>query len=397
MIERERYSSLLLKWKDKKVIKIVTGIRRCGKSTLLYMFRQHLLASGVDSRRIQSLNFEDIENEQYLDYRALHKHIKDRLQPDKMNYLFFDEIQMVPEFQKAIDSLGILDNVDIYLTGSNAYLLSGEIATLLSGRYIEIHMLPLSFKEYISTQPQENNTERLYRSYIEYGSFPYVTQLGNDRELVREYLSGIYNTIVLKDVVARRNISDVMLLESVIHFLTDNIGNLTATKRISDTLTSAGRKISPHTVDNYISALTDSFIFYQATRYNVKGLQHLKTGQKYYLSDIGLRNLIIGSRVNDLGHILENIIFIELIRRGYLVYVGKTDNAEIDFVALKGEDKCYYQVALSVRDENTLKRELSPLQSLSDNYPKYLLTLDNDPVITYNGIKQIYAIDWLLE
>jgi len=397
MIERERYSSLLLKWKDKKVIKIVTGIRRCGKSTLLYMFRQHLLASGVDSRRIQSLNFEDIENEQYLDYRALHKHIKDRLQPDKMNYLFFDEIQMVPEFQKAIDSLGILDNVDIYLTGSNAYLLSGEIATLLSGRYIEIHMLPLSFKEYISTQPQENNTERLYRSYIEYGSFPYVTQLGNDRELVREYLSGIYNTIVLKDVVARRNISDVMLLESVIHFLTDNIGNLTATKRISDTLTSAGRKISPHTVDNYISALTDSFIFYQATRYNVKGLQHLKTGQKYYLSDIGLRNLIIGSRVNDLGHILENIIFIELIRRGYRVYVGKTDNAEIDFVALKGEDKCYYQVALSVRDENTLKRELSPLQSLSDNYPKYLLTLDNDPVITYNGIKQIYAIDWLLE
>lgn len=397
MIERKEYTDLLLKWKNKKVIKIITGIRRCGKSTLLSMFRQHLLSSNTTNAQIQDYNFEDIENEPYLDYHVLHQHIKENLQPGQMNYLFLDEIQLVPQFQKAIDSLNLLDNVDIYLTGSNAYLLSGEIATLLSGRYVEIHMLPLSFKEYISTQSLARGINRLYRNYVENGSFPYITQLDNDRELIRDYLSGIYNTIVLKDVVARRNISDVMILESIIRFLTDNIGNLTSIKRISDTMTSFGRKISVHTVENYISALTDSFIFYQANRYDVKGMQHLKTGQKYYLTDMGLRNQIIGSRTNDLGHVLENLIYLELRRRNFEVYVGKTDKTEIDFVAIKDDMKYYYQVSLTVRDQKTLQRELEPLESVTDHFPKYLLTLDDDPVIMHNGIKQIYALDWLLE
>lgn len=396
MIARDSYISRLEKWKDKPVVKVITGIRRCGKSTLLKIFRNRLCEMGVVEEQMHSLNLEDIDNEKYLDYRELYSYIKERIHPTKMNYLFFDEIQMVDNFQKAIDSLQLIDNVDIYVTGSNAYLLSGEIATLLSGRYVEIEMYPLSFKEYVSALPSGINIETVYRNYIEYGAFPYIPQLNNDSELIKDYLRGLYNTIVLKDVIYRKRISDVVVLESIVKFLSDNIGNTSAIKRISDTLTSAGRKTSSHTVESYISTLVASYIFYPVSRYDVKGTQLLKTGQKYYLADVGLRNIILGSKGGDLGHILENIIFMELRRRGKDVYIGKVGNLEVDFIAINGNTKAYYQIALSVRDEKTLKRELLPLQTINDSYPKYLITLDNDPLISHNGINQIYAIDWLL-
>lgn len=397
MIERKESMSLLEKWRDKKIIKVVTGVRRCGKSSLLRMFRNKIIESGVDNNHIQEYNFEDIANEPFLDYHVLYTHIKEHLQPAGMNYLFFDEIQMVDNFQKVVDSLYLLDNVDIYVTGSNAYLLSSEIATLLTGRYIEIKLFPFSFKEYMSAMQPGTSLETAYRRYVEKGAFPYVLQIADDSEMVREYLLGLYNTIVLKDVVARKRMTDVMMLESIVRFLADNIGNLSVIKRISDTLVSLGRKTSAHTVENYISALADSYIFYPVYRYDTKGKQLLKTGQKYYLVDIGLRNIINGTKGGDLGHILENLVFLELARRGGEIYVGKADNAEIDFVVIHGERREYYQVALSVRDEATMQRELAPLLALPDSYPKYLLTLDNDPVVYHEGIKQVYALEWMID
>lgn len=397
MIYRKEYMCLLDKWRDQRIIKVVTGIRRCGKSSLLKMFRDKLLAEGVLKEQVLELNFEDLDNEPYLDYKVLYAYVKNHLVENKMNYLFFDEIQMVDNFQKVINSFFLLDNVDIYVTGSNAYLLSGEIATLLTGRYVEIKLFPLSFKEYISAQPEDMSLDSSYRKYIEIGSFPYLLQIENNREMVREYLTGLYNTIVLKDVVSRKKITDVMMLQSVVRFISDNIGNISVIKRISDTMTSLGRKVSSHTIENYISALTDSYIFYPVAKYDAKGKQLLKTGQKLYLADVGLRNVINGTRGGDLGHILENIVFLELARRGGEIYVGKVGDAEIDFVVINGIEKAYYQVSLSVRDEATMKRELAPLQSISDNYPKYLLTLDNDPVVMHNGIKQQYALDWLTD
>ena len=397
MIERKEYMALLEKWRDKKVIKVVTGIRRCGKSSLLRMFREKLLEEGVSESQVLELNFEDLDNEQYLDYKVLYVYVKKHLVKGRMNYLFFDEIQMVDNFQKVIDSLFLLDDVDIYVTGSNAYLLSGEIATLLTGRYVEIKLFPFSFREYLTAQPDDINLERAYRRYIEDGSFPYILQINHDREMVREYLLGLYNTIVLKDVVSRRKITDVMMLQSVVRFLADNIGNISVIKRISDTMTSLGRKITSHTVENYVSALIDSYIFYSVSRFDTKGKQLLKTGQKLYLADIGLRNVINGTKGGDLGHILENVVYLELARRGGEIYVGKVGDAEIDFVVIKGEYKEYYQVSLSVRDENTMKRELAPLQAIQDHYPKYLLTMDNDPEVLHDGIRQIYVLDWLVE
>lgn len=395
MIERTEYMSLLERWRDKRIIKVVTGIRRCGKSSLLRMFREKLLVEGVSDNQVQELNFEDLDNEPFLNYKALYSHVKKNLCSGKMNYLFLDEIQMVDGFQKAIDSLFLLDNVDIYVTGSNAYLLSGEIATLLTGRYVEIKLFPFSFNEYLQSMPSDTNLEATYREYIEKSSFPYVLQIKNDREMVREYLTGLYNTIVLKDVVSRKKITDVMMLESIVRFLADNIGNISVIKRISDTMNSLGRKITSHTVENYISALTNSYIFYSVPRYDAKGKQLLKTGQKYYLADVGLRNVINGTKGGDLGHVLENVVYLELARRGGEIYVGKVGDAEIDFVVIQGVRKSYYQISLSVRNEDTMKRELAPLQSISDNYPKYLLTLDNDPQIFHDGIKQQYVLDWL--
>ena len=396
MIERTEYISVLKRWKDKRAIKVVTGIRRCGKSSLLKMFQEYLTAScGISPQQVQHINFEDIDNEQYLDYHALYRRVKEHLQGGKMNYLFFDEIQMVDQFQKVIDSLFLLDNVDIYVTGSNAYLLSGEIATLLTGRYVEVRLLPFSFSEYRQTLPPSTSIDDAYRLYIETGAFPYVTQIKDNAEMVGEYLRGLYSTIVLKDVVSRNKIGDTMMLQSIVRFLADNIGNLSVFKRISDTMTSLGRKITSHTVESYVSALLDSYIFYSVPRYDARGKQLLKTGMKIYLADIGLRRIICGSKGGDMGHILENIVYLELARRGGEIYVGKVGDAEVDFIVINQGQKAYYQVALSVRDGQTMQRELAPLVALPDSFPKYLLTLDNDPVCFHDGIKQIYAPDWL--
>jgi predicted AAA+ superfamily ATPase len=396
VIPRKAYLKKLTGFKDKQIIKIVTGIRRCGKSTMLEIFRNHLIRTGVPPKRILSLNLEDPEYRELTEWESLYQYLKKRLIPREKNYILLDEIQNVREYEKAVDGLFIRKNVDLYLTGSNARMLSGEIATLLSGRYVEIPMLPLSFKEYCSAFPKSAESRRLYRDYLVNSSFPYTLELRGNHELIRDYLGGIYNTIILKDVVARKKISDVLMLDSVIRFLFDNVGNLSSTKKIADTLVSMGRKIAVHTVEQYLSALTDSFILYRTGRYDVKGKQHLKTGGKHYLADMGLRYYLLGSRDADQGRMLENIIFLELLRRGYEVYIGKVDTAEVDFVAVKNGYPEYYQAALTVRDDKTLERELLPLRKIADHNPKYLLTLDEDPPSSHSGIRQLNAIDWLL-
>jgi predicted AAA+ superfamily ATPase len=397
MITRTVYLDKLEGFRDKQLIKIVTGIRRCGKSTLLELYRELLLKKGVPQERIIALNFEDPEYRELGDWEALYGYLNRRLVPGGKNYIFLDEVQQVREFEKVVDGLFIKKNVDLYLTGSNAQMLSGEIATLLSGRYVEIPMLPLSFREYVSAFPGRLEPGRLYRDYLVNSSFPYTLELEGNRELIRDYLGGIYNTVILKDVVARKKIGDVMMLESLIRFLFDNIGNISSTKRIADTMVSLGRKISVHTVENYLSALTDSFILYRAGRYDVKGRQYLKTGDKYYLADPGLRYYLLGSRDADQGRLLENVIFLELRRRGWEVHVGKLDSTEIDFIAVKEGCPEYYQAALSVRNGETLERELAPLLRVPDHNPKYLLTLDDDPPASHRGIRQLNALDWLLD
>lgn len=396
MIERSKYLEKLKSFKDKKLIKVITGIRRCGKSTLLNIFQDYLLQNSVDKNQIISINFENPDYEALKDYKSLYKHIEKRLLKDKKNYVFLDEIQNVVDYQKAVDGLYIKENVDIYITGSNAYFLSGELATLLSGRYIEIEMLPLSFKEYLSALPEKTDLPEKYRNYLVKSSFPYTLEL-DDENQIRMYLDGIYNTVILKDVVARKNISDVNVLESVVRYMFDNIGNITSDKKISDSLTSAGRKISNHTVENYLSALSDSFILYKVGRYDVKGKQYLRTNEKYYLVDVGLRYFLLGSKKADMGRILENIIYLELLRRDYEVYVGKVGTLEVDFVAVKNGNIEYYQVAQTIQQPETLERELRPLDSIKDHNPKYLLTLDIEPPTSHKGIKQIYALDWLLQ
>ncbi len=395
MITRAEYLEQLLSFKDKQLIKIITGIRRCGKSTLFELYRDELKINGVEDGQIIALNFEEADNEGLRDYMPLYDYIKEHLLPNKMSYIFLDEIQHVQQWERAVDSLFIKKNCDVYITGSNAYLLSGELATLLSGRYIEIKMLPLSFAEYVSAFPDRSDLSRKYASYLTNSSFPYTLELSKPKD-IRAYLDGIYTSIVLKDVVAHKKIADVSALESVIRFMFDNIGNLCNAKKISDTLNASGRKISVHTVDGYLSALCDSFILYKAGRYDVKGKQYLKTGEKYYIADIGLRYYLLGSQKSDAGRALENVIYLELLRRGYEVRIGKVGSAEVDFIATNEKGTEYYQVALTVRDENTLARELAPLDNINDHNPKFLLTLDDDPVASYNGIKQINALDWLL-
>jgi len=396
MIKRDMYLKKLIGFKDHPLIKVITGIRRCGKSTLLELFREYLLENGVKNDQIISINFEDMNFSNLDDAQKLHDFVDSRLKKNAKNYVFLDEIQKVVDFQKAVDGLYIKKNVDIYITGSNAHLLSGELATLLSGRYVEIEMLPLSFKEYIEFTGK-NDLSRKFADYVRYSSFPFAVYLNNDAGKVRDYLSGIYNTVILKDVVAKKKIADILMLESVVRFMFDNIGSLMSTKKIADTMTSDGRKISTHTVESYISALMDSFIIYRAKRYDVKGKQYLKTNDKYYICDIGLRSFLLGNKGGDAGYVLVNVIYLELLRRGYDVYVGKVGDKEVDFVAIKQDTVEYYQVALTVRDENKLKTELASLQAISDHNPKYLLTLDDDPPANHNGIKQINAIDFLME
>ena len=385
----------LIDFKDKRLIKIITGVRRCGKSTLLELYKEYLLQNGVSENQIISINFEDVDFEFISDYTKLHDYVKERLLPDIMTYVFLDEVQHVKSYEKAVDSLYIKKNVDVYVTGSNAYLLSGEYATLLSGRYVEIKMLPLSFKEYVSALKNDIHTPKKYEKYLTNSSFPYALELKKQKD-IKMYLEGIYNSVILKDIVERKKISDVSSLRLITKFMFDNIGNLCSTKKIADYMVSSGNKISVNTVDNYLDGLTNSFILYKASRYDIKGKQYLKSGEKYYFVDIGLRHFLIGSKKFDMGRALENTVYLELLRRGYEVYIGKVGNNEVDFIAINGNGERYYQVALTVRDETTKERELKPLNSINDHNPKYLLTMDDDPETSHNGIKQINVLDWLL-
>lgn len=396
IIERKEYLNKLITWKDKQLIKIVTGVRRCGKSVLLKMYQDYLKNNGVKESQIVTINFEDLDYEELTNYKKLDNYLKEKLIPNKMTYIFLDEIQNVDQFPKVLDSFYIKDNVDIYVTGSNAYMLSSEIATMISGRYIQIEMLPLSFKEYMESTGNMNDRGIKYTEYLQNSSFPYALQLKNQPDEIRDYLEGIYNTIVVKDIVHRKNITDTMMLKSVLKFVFDNIGNPLSSKKISDTMTSLGRKINSRTVEKYLEAFSESYIIYPAKRYNIKGKEYLKSLEKYYIVDIGMRYMLLGSKMMDTGHILENVVYLELLRRGYDVYVGKIDNYEVNFVAQNHKGTIYYQVALTVRDEKTLQRELRPLQAIRDHYPKVILTMDEDPEIQYDGIRRINARDWLL-
>ena len=408
-IDRKEYLDFLVKSKDRQIIKVVSGVRRCGKSTLFEIYKDFLLENGVAKNQIISINFEDMDYEELTDYKKLYEYIKSKMIGDKKNYIFLDEIQHVDKFEKVVDSLFIKENTDLYITGSNAYFMSSELATLLSGRYIELKMLPLSFKEYYQAkleyeklEQKENRISKTliqyYNEYIVNSSFPYTLQLDSDLKNIHEYLSGIYNSVLLKDIVARLKISDVMRLESVVKYIFDNIGNLTSLSKIANTLTSMGRKTDAKTIEKYIRGLTDSLLVHEVSRYNIKGKEFLSTLSKYYVTDLGLRQMILGNRNIDMGHILENIIYLELLRRKGNVYVGQFDKNEIDFVVINSNEIEYYQVALTVLDENTLKRELDAFKNIKDNYPKYLITLDDVMVNTdYDGIKVVNALEWLLE
>ena len=408
-IDRKEYLDFLVKSKDRQIIKVVSGVRRCGKSTLFEIYKDFLLENGVAKNQIISINFEDMDYEELTDYKKLYEYIKSKMIGDKKNYIFLDEIQHVDKFEKVVDSLFIKENTDLYITGSNAYFMSSELATLLSGRYIELKMLPLSFKEYYQAkleyekmEQKENRISKTliqyYNEYIVNSSFPYTLQLDSDLKNIHEYLSGIYNSVLLKDIVARLKISDVMRLESVVKYIFDNIGNLTSLSKIANTLTSMGRKTDAKTIEKYIRGLTDSLLVHEVSRYNIKGKEFLSTLSKYYVTDLGLRQMILGNRNIDMGHILENVIYLELLRRKGNVYVGQFDKNEIDFVVINSNEIEYYQVALTVLDENTLKRELDAFKNIKDNYPKYLITLDDVMVNTdYDGIKVVNALEWLLE
>ena len=398
LIQREQYLDFLRRHKDQDVIKVVSGVRRCGKSTLFELFKQELLASGVKSNQIISINFEDLEYEPLQEYHALHEYIVERLIPDTPVYVFLDEVQHVPQFEKVVGSLFIKPNVDIYITGSNAYFMSSDIATLLTGRYVQVEMLPLSFKEFHSAYSQQNLSDMdIYNLYIEHSSFPRLVHVEDD-ESIDEYLESILNTVVLKDIVTRLKITDVPLLLDIIKYLLANIGSLINPTKIANTLTSYGRKTDNKTVEKYLQGLKDGLLIYEVDRFDVKGKALLQRNAKYYVVDSAFRKFLLSRTDSDRGHILENIVYLELVRRGYHVYVGQLQNGEIDFVAKKTHRLEYYQVSYTVMEDTTLQRELSPLEQLDDNYPKYLLTMDVlHKTDNHNGIEQKNVLDWLLE
>lgn len=404
MIDRPHYLAQLRRWKDQDLIKVVTGVRRCGKSTLLRLFASELAKQGTPPERIISINLEQLENESLTDYRALHQEVVSRLDPAGMNYVFIDEVQNVVDFQKAVDSLYTRENVDLYITGSNAFLLGGTLATLLSGRYVEIRMLPFSFAEFTSAhraqQPADSQPvgmQRLYSRYISSGSFPATVGFAEDSLALHDYLQGILNTVLFKDVAQRLNVANTLALDALVSFMFDNIGNLTSAKRISDIMTAQGLRISPNTVAEYLSGLANSYILYPVKRFNVRGGRLLKLQEKYYAVDMGMRRMILSNQVRDTGRILENLVFLELLRREGTVYIGKADEQEIDFVTEGSEGRKYFQVAETTSDPKTLARELAPLRALRDNYPKYLITMDDADPVSHEGIQQIYALDWLLD
>lgn len=406
MIQRKEYLDLLKKWKDEQVIKVITGIRRCGKSTLLNLYQDYLRTQGVADNQIVYVNFEELEYEDLLDYKALYNYIKSRLHSEKTTYIFLDEIQQVADFQKAVDSLYVKQNVDIYITGSNAYLLSGELATLLSGRYVEINMLPLSFAEFCEVKGGSDK-DALLAEYMKNGGLPYIAKLAGETEKVDMYLEGIYNTIIVKDIEERqkrkerdpnkRKVNDITLLKNISKFLASSVGSPVSMKSIADYITSGGRSISQATVSDYVDALIEPYIFYPAERYDVLGKQLLKTNRKMYIVDLGIRRHLLPRKRYDLGFSLENVAYLELLRRGYEVNIGKVGTTEVDFVARKNDNVFYFQVTASMVEEATFDREMSPLKAINDNYPKIVITLDRYTPGNYEGIHVVNAIDWLLE
>lgn len=402
MINRDLYIKKLIKWKDKKLIKVLTGLRRVGKSTLLLMYKDYLIKNGIDEKNIIYLNLEDLKYDYVNNYKKLYEEVTKLIDKNKMNYIMIDEIQNIDQFEKAIDSLYIKDNVDIYLTGSNAKLLSSEIATILTGRYIEINVLPLSFKEYAySIADNEKDIkvlkDDLFQNYLLYGAMPFVRSLDNKKEDIDSYLDSIYNTVFAKDILKRVEIRSAEAIDHISKFMFDNIANITSVNKISCVLNSDGTKISIPTVNSYIDMLCNAYLFYKISRYDVKGKMLLKTQYKYYAVDIGLRNYVLGIANRDLGRILENLVYLELLRREYKVYIGKVGDKEIDFVAEKAGIKRYYQVASSILDENTFLREVKPLRMIKDNYEKYIITYDKMPITDNDGIKGMNIIDFLLE
>lgn len=405
MVERTEYLEKLKLWKNENIIKVVTGIRRCGKSTLLKQYKNYLTETGIPETQIIFINFEELEYDDLLNYKSLYQYIISKLVLNKPTYIFLDEIQKVSDFEKAVDSLYVKDNVDIYITGSNSFLLSGELATLLSGRYVEISMLPLSFSEYYELRGKENPDE-LFADFLKDGGFPYIASMDRVTEKIDMYLEGIYNTVIVKDIEERqqrreknsdkRKVNDIALLKKISKFLAGSVGSPISVKSVSDYIVSSGRKISPNTVGDYLEALVESYVFYPVERYDVLGKQLLKMNQKLYIVDLGLRRHLLARKSYDLGFSLENIIFLELLRRGYSVNIGKVGNSEVDFIAEKNDRLHYFQVTASLTDENTFNREISPLQNLSDNYPKNILTLDRFTIGDYKGIEVVNAVDWLL-
>ena len=405
MVERKEYLQQLLAWKDEQVIKVVTGIRRCGKSTLLKQYQKELLDIGVEAEQIITINFEELENEPLLEYKALYQYIKERLCEGKMTYIFLDEIQKVASFEKVVDSFYVRENIDIYITGSNAYMLSGDLATLLTGRYVEISMLPFSFREYLEATrlPQE----QAFAEYMKSGGFPYITVMNRTDEKVDTYLEGIYNTVIVRDIEDRqirkesesgkRKITDIALLKTIARYLASVVGSPVSIKSVTDYLISSGRKVSPNTVSDYVEALTESFIFYSADRFDIVGKQLLKVNKKMYMVDLGLRNHILPRRYYDIGFSIENIVFFELLRRGNKVNIGKYGSTEVDFVAQKQGIVTYYQVTADMTAEETFEREMRPLRNIQDNYEKIVLTLDSFSPGNYEGIKVVNVMEWLLK
>lgn len=398
MKQRELYLNKLIQFKDKPLIKVITGIRRCGKSTLLSLFEKHLINAGISKNHIIRMNFESFEFDEITNYKALHAYIQKRLTNSKdRHYILLDEVQQVPSWEKVINAFLVDANVDLYITGSNAYLLSSELSTLLSGRYVEIKMLPLSFKEYLDFNAVDlNKLEDAFSDYLKYGGLPTIADLMDRPETIGPFLEGIYNTVLIKDVMERNNIRDAALLESILKFIASNIGSVVSTKKISDYLTSSGRKTTSETIDNYLKMLESAFIVYKANRYDLKGKMFLKTLEKYYLVDQGIRNQLTGLRDTDYGHVLENVVYLELLRRGYEVTIGKIGALEVDFVATKPNEKAYFQVCASILDETTRTRELRPLEAIPDHYPKFILTMDKNIYSDFSGIRVINIIEFLM-
>ena len=394
LIERKEYLNQLAMWREEEMIKVVTGVRRCGKSTLFELYKDKLKSDGIADEQIIFVNLEDQDYSELLDYKKLHDYVKERLQNDKWTYVFIDEIQNCIEYERAISSLFLKKNLDIYITGSNAYMLSSELATKLTARYIEVKMLPLSFTEYSEAVKIPDKRER-FNQYMNMGAFPYATRFFDNSLAHSQYLEGIYNTVLVKDVMTRSGLNDIALVKSITSFLASNVGSPISAKKIADTLTSNGRPTGSATVDTYLTALTDAYLFYKVNRYDIKGKMHLKSESKYYICDTGLRNMILGTQGKDIGHQIENIVFLELLRKGYNVNIGKTGRGtEVDFIAVRDRKIEYYQVSASVLDEKTLERELTPFKQIKDNYPKFLITLDYFTG-DYDGIQQINMIDWL--